>query len=79
MHCNTKCSYGIFQDLDFCLFSFVTSRQILPLWVWIYCIIWWFIQDLAKVLTLWTLNHFKICPNFLADMAPYEAGAEQVV
>ena len=79
MHRNTKCSYRISQDLDFCLFCFVNSRQILPLWVWIYCIIWWFIQDLAKVLTLWALNHFKIYPNFLADMAPYEAGAEQVV
>jgi H+-transporting ATPase len=22
-----------------------------PLWIWIYCIIWWFLQDIAKVFT----------------------------
>ncbi|KAH9589156.1 Cation-transporting P-type ATPase [Trypanosoma melophagium] len=26
------------------------SEKLLPLWVWIYCIIWWFIQDIVKVL-----------------------------
>ena len=42
---------------------------LLPLWIWIYCLLWWFIQDLAKVLTLGFLNYFKIFPNTLADMA----------
>ena len=23
--------------------------KLLPLWIWIYCIIWWFIQDILKV------------------------------
>jgi len=46
-----------------------------PLWVWIYCIIWWFIQDILKVLTLAALNKFNILPNLLADMTPYEKGA----
>ncbi|RNF04529.1 P-ATPase family transporter: proton [Trypanosoma conorhini] len=27
------------------------SEKLLPLWVWIYCIVWWFIQDIVKVLT----------------------------
>ncbi|RNF07462.1 P-type H+-ATPase [Trypanosoma rangeli] len=25
------------------------SERLLPLWVWIYCIVWWFIQDIVKV------------------------------
>ena len=31
-----------------------------PLWVWIYCIIWWFIQDLAKVATYKILSKYDI-------------------
>jgi hypothetical protein len=27
------------------------------------------------VITLWILNHFKLFPNFLADMTPYEQNA----
>jgi H+-transporting ATPase len=23
--------------------------KLMPLWIWIYCIIWWFIQDILKV------------------------------
>ncbi|EPY19422.1 H+-transporting ATPase [Strigomonas culicis] len=26
------------------------SETLLPLWVWIYCVVWWFIQDIVKVL-----------------------------
>jgi len=33
---------------------------LMPLWVWIYCIIWWFIQDLAKVITIGTLKYLKL-------------------
>ena len=40
----------------------------MPLWIWIYCIIWWFIQDILKVGTIWVLNHFKLFPNVLANM-----------
>ncbi|KAF8282278.1 hypothetical protein TcBrA4_0081320 [Trypanosoma cruzi] len=25
------------------------SERLLPLWVWIYCIVWWLIQDAVKV------------------------------
>ncbi|KEG05768.1 proton motive ATPase 1 [Trypanosoma grayi] len=27
------------------------SERLLPLWVWIYCVVWWFIQDVIKVLS----------------------------
>ena len=47
---------------------------LLPLWIWIYCILWWFVQDLVKVSTLAFLNYFNIFPNRLADMAPFEKG-----
>lgn len=30
------------------------------LWTWVYCIIWWFIQDIAKVLTYRIVFHFDI-------------------
>lgn len=26
------------------------SEKLLPLWTWIYCIVWWFIQDIIKVI-----------------------------
>jgi len=52
---------------------------LLPLWIWIYCILWWFVQDLAKVVTLAFLNYFHIFPNTLADMAPFEKALENVV
>ncbi len=53
--------------------------KLLPLWIWIYCILWWFVQDLVKVLTLGFLNYFKLFPNTLADMAPFERALENVV
>lgn len=36
------------------------SYKLWPLWVWIYCIIWWFIQDAAKVVTYIILRRFNI-------------------
>jgi H+-transporting ATPase len=48
----------------------------MPLWVWIYCIIWWFIQDVLKVLTIGALDHFKLFPNTLADMSLYDKGED---
>ncbi|KEG06088.1 proton motive ATPase 1 [Trypanosoma grayi] len=27
------------------------SERLLPLWVWIYCIVWWLVQDVVKVLS----------------------------
>ncbi|CCW69579.1 unnamed protein product [Phytomonas sp. Hart1] len=28
-----------------------SSDRLLPLWVWIYCVVWWLIQDVVKVLS----------------------------
>jgi hypothetical protein len=52
---------------------------LMPLWVWIFCILWWFVQDLLKVVTIGILNHFNIFPNYLADMKPFEQALENVV
>mmetsp|Transcript_49584 Transcript_49584/g.117992 ORF Transcript_49584/g.117992 Transcript_49584/m.117992 type:complete len:349 (-) Transcript_49584:108-1154(-) len=43
------------------------NYTLMPLWVWIYCIIWWLIQDACKVAAIWVLNHFDLFPNELAD------------
>ncbi|CAG9466903.1 unnamed protein product [Pedinophyceae sp. YPF-701] len=29
-------------------------------WVWLYCIVWWFIQDAAKVFTYWIVDTYDI-------------------
>ncbi|KAG8345238.1 putative Cation transporter ATPase N terminus [Trypanosoma vivax] len=34
--------------------------KLLPLWVWIYCIIWWIIQDVLKVLAHKVMERFDI-------------------
>lgn len=31
-----------------------------PLWIWIYCIVWWFIQDAAKVVTYIILRKYNV-------------------
>jgi hypothetical protein len=30
------------------------------LWVWIYCIVWWLIQDTCKVAAYWVMNKFNL-------------------
>jgi len=55
------------------------SCPLLPLWVWIFCILWWFVQDLLKVLTLGFLNYFHLFPNYLADMSRFENAIQNVV
>ena len=37
-----------------------TAVKLLPLWVWLYCIFWWFLQDAAKVATYKFLDHYDI-------------------
>jgi len=38
-----------------------TSRDhLLPLWVWMYCIFWWFVQDVAKVYTFRLMHKYDI-------------------
>jgi H+-transporting ATPase len=33
---------------------------LLPLWIWIYCIIFWFVQDAFKVLSIRLMRHYNI-------------------
>jgi len=51
---------------------------LMPLWVWIYCIIWWFVQDILKVGTIAMLNKFDIFPNTPMDMALFDKGNDVV-
>jgi H+-transporting ATPase len=37
-----------------------TDYTLMPLWVWIYCIIWWWIQDACKVGCYWVLHKYNI-------------------
>ena len=30
------------------------AEKLLPLWVWIYCVVWWLVQDIVKVIA----HHF---------------------
>jgi H+-transporting ATPase len=46
----------------------IGQYKLMPLWVWIYCILWWFVQDALKVATIWALDKFKICVSTLADV-----------
>jgi H+-transporting ATPase len=32
----------------------------LALYIWIYCIVWWVVQDVAKVFTIWFLKKFNL-------------------
>ena len=34
--------------------------HLLPLWVWLYCIFWWFVQDAAKVLTYKIMDRYDL-------------------
>jgi H+-transporting ATPase len=36
------------------------NTNLLPIWVWIYCLVWWLIQDACKVLTFKVLDRFDI-------------------
>lgn len=36
------------------------SPHLLPLWIWGYCILWWFVQDAAKVYTYKLLKKYNV-------------------
>ncbi|CUE96343.1 P-type H+-ATPase, putative [Bodo saltans] len=36
------------------------NTNLLPIWVWLYCIFWWFVQDVIKVLAYKLLERFDI-------------------
>mmetsp|Transcript_14681 Transcript_14681/g.43032 ORF Transcript_14681/g.43032 Transcript_14681/m.43032 type:complete len:940 (+) Transcript_14681:400-3219(+) len=33
---------------------------LMPLWIWVYCIVWWWIQDVIKVCGYWVMHRFNI-------------------
>lgn len=33
---------------------------LMPLWVWIYCVVWWWIQDLLKVVCYWFMHRYNV-------------------
>jgi H+-transporting ATPase len=37
-----------------------TRDKLWPLWVWIYCIFWWFVQDAVKVATYWVMVKYDV-------------------
>mmetsp|Transcript_4533 Transcript_4533/g.13670 ORF Transcript_4533/g.13670 Transcript_4533/m.13670 type:complete len:130 (-) Transcript_4533:502-891(-) len=43
-----------------------------PLWVWIYCIIWWIIQDALKVAWFKFCSHFGLFKPELVDRVYFE-------
>jgi H+-transporting ATPase len=45
---------------------------LMPLWIWIYCLIWWFIQDAAKVITIRILMSMPRFLPFKVDRLKYE-------
>eukprot|EP00884_Botryococcus_braunii_P018072 jgi/Botrbrau1/4949/Bobra.0122s0027.1 len=38
----------------------VSNYKLWPIWVWIYCLVWWFVQDAAKVAAYWFLFKYDI-------------------
>ncbi|EKX32039.1 hypothetical protein GUITHDRAFT_82635 [Guillardia theta CCMP2712] len=44
------------------------TYKLMPLWIWIYCIIWWFIQDIFKIITIRTILKYDLFPFNKPDM-----------
>ncbi|KAG2499210.1 hypothetical protein HYH03_002791 [Edaphochlamys debaryana] len=36
------------------------SYTLMPLWCWIYCIFWWFVQDILKVGAYWLMHKYNM-------------------
>ena len=45
-----------------------SDTKLWPVWIWIYCIVWWFVQDAAKVLAWKFLYRFDIFQVATATM-----------
>ncbi|KAG2442954.1 hypothetical protein HXX76_003029 [Chlamydomonas incerta] len=55
------------------------SYTLMPLWIWLYCIFWWFVQDLLKVLAYKLMrryNVFDINTHQLVNMREAASPAE---
>lgn len=46
-----------------------SAHKALPVWVWIYCIVWWLIQDIFKVATHMILDHFNLFDYRIVPMS----------
>eukprot|EP00960_Hanusia_phi_P064836 765932-Hanusia_phi.AAC.1 len=44
------------------------TYTLMPLWIWIYCLIWWFIQDIFKIVTIRTILKYDLFPFQKPDM-----------
>ena len=45
------------------------GHKLMPVWVWLYCIVWWWIQDIAKVITHLFLDHFNLLDYRIIPMS----------
>ncbi|EKX41028.1 hypothetical protein GUITHDRAFT_75022 [Guillardia theta CCMP2712] len=48
------------------------TYKTMPLWVWIYSIIWWFIQDCIKIVVVRTMNKYNWFPDVKPDMEEWK-------
>eukprot|EP00961_Rhodomonas_salina_P056906 765012-Rhodomonas_salina.1 len=48
--------------------------SLMPLWVWIYCVLWWFVQDLGKVAMIRTLKYYKLFVPVVLDPQDWARG-----
>jgi len=56
------------------------AYTLMPLWIWIYCIVWWFIQDGCKVVGYWFMhkyNLFNINTDQLVNMREAETATDK--
>ncbi|CAL5220978.1 g3087 [Coccomyxa viridis] len=59
-----------------------SGYRLWPLWVWIYCLIWWLIQDTLKVLTyklLYAFDIFQIKSGSFMGKAGHAPGTEHLL
>lgn len=48
-----------------------TDTKLWPIWIWIFCIVWWFVQDAAKVLAwrlLYKFDIFQVATGTMVNM-----------
>eukprot|EP00292_Cryptomonas_paramecium_P001673 CAMPEP_0113686260 /NCGR_PEP_ID=MMETSP0038_2-20120614/15178_1 /TAXON_ID=2898 /ORGANISM="Cryptomonas paramecium" /LENGTH=1123 /DNA_ID=CAMNT_0000606537 /DNA_START=21 /DNA_END=3392 /DNA_ORIENTATION=- /assembly_acc=CAM_ASM_000170 len=52
--------------------------SLMPLWIWIYCIIWWIVQDVLKVITIRLLMAMPAFKPFAVDRPYYDEENKKV-
>jgi H+-transporting ATPase len=56
----------------------MASQRLMPIYVWLYCILWWFVQDWIKVLCYVWMDKFDIF-NYRTSMNPEGDGVRGTV